>query len=38
MADIAHVLHWPLAELDAMTVDEICYWHEEAARLLRSDG
>jgi hypothetical protein len=31
MADIAAIFHWPLSELDAMTIDELCTWRQCAA-------
>ena len=31
---MAHVLHWSLAELDAMDVEEAAYWADQAEQLL----
>ena len=31
MADIAFVFHWPLSELDAMSIEDIGRWRELAA-------
>ncbi|WP_127960144.1 GpE family phage tail protein [Serratia microhaemolytica] len=36
MADIAVVFHWRPIEMDAMTVEELLLWRDQAAA--RSDG
>ena len=36
MADIAAIFHWPLSELDAMPIEELCAWRKRAAE--RSGG
>ncbi|MEM8554395.1 MAG: GpE family phage tail protein [Pseudomonadota bacterium] len=30
MANIASVFHWPLSEMDAMTLTELADWHARA--------
>ncbi|MBD59028.1 MAG: phage tail protein [Citromicrobium sp.] len=32
-ADIAAIFHWPLSELDAMTIPELLDWHARAVRV-----
>jgi hypothetical protein len=34
MAELAFVFHWPPSEMDAMTVDELQAWHDQASRLM----
>lgn len=33
MADIAAIFHWPLSELNRMTVDELLSWRERAITI-----
>lgn len=35
MADLAYVFHWPPSELDALTIDELQAWHDQALRLMQ---
>lgn len=30
MANIATIFHWPLSEMDAMSLDELMDWHARA--------
>lgn len=32
MADIAAIFHWSLADLEALTIDELAAWHGRAVR------
>lgn len=35
MADLAFIFHWQPSELDALPVDELGAWHEQALRCLK---
>jgi len=38
MAEVAHVLHVPLSELKAMDYEELCDWHIEVVRIVKSQS
>jgi hypothetical protein len=38
MAEVAYVFHWPLSEIDALTMDELQAWHDQALRIKRSEN
>ncbi|WP_306094981.1 GpE family phage tail protein [Qipengyuania flava] len=35
MADIAAIFHWPLSDLQALTLDELAGWHRRAVERLK---
>ena len=35
MADIAHILHFPLSEMHGLALDELAMWWAEAERVAK---